>query len=436
MEILFMRHKCKDSNFSKIYTKISYNAERIEVGSTNIKINSEHWDLKSKRVTNDDPLARFKNEQLSKIESDIYFAYNLLLRKEEKIDVKKLKRCILAIGEPEKEEESEKSFIEIADIWLESISNHETQDRKLSVGSLRKYKNVRDSLLKFFIHQKKTTLKISEFTPAMLRKFKNWMDSELSFAPTTIYKRCQVVKQIANWGVKNEDCCHINPIEDITFIEPEPEDFIFLNNEEFSKLKNHKFRTKSKQEVADLFVIFCRTGFHFADLVEIVKTARNKEIEKKHFKMGIDGKMWIFKTRIKTKVVAKVPYFEEVEQILNKYEGWENLPVKSNAKMNSYLKLIAEELNFTEELTEKLSVKAGRKTLVDWLLNDRGWSTDGVMVLLGIKNLRYLARYGKADERRVVIEINKSKKFTAFLEAQELESLKTSNISSIISNLT
>ncbi len=437
MEILFMRHSCSNPSYSKIYTKISYNGERIELGSTNIKILSENWDITSKRIKSDDPLASYKNETLSQIESDIHFAYNLLKRKNEPFDVKKLKQTILDFGKPIPEEKIivEPSFIEVADAWQKFVKDPELYGKELSKGSLTKYRNVRDSLLNFLIYQKAPKLTISEFTPIYLRKFRFWMETHEKYAPLTVHKRCQVVKQIATWGVKNVDGCIINPIQDITFLEPEIDDYVYLTELQFQQLKNHKFRTQAKQEVADLFIIFCKTGFHYADLIEIIKTAKDEKVKEKHYKLGIDGKMWIYKSRIKTKVVAKVPYFQEVEEILNKYDGWANLPIKSNATMNDHLKLIAAELEFPDMLTQKLSIKAGRKTLVDWLLNEKGWSTDGVMVLLGIKNLRYLSKYGKADERRVVIEIQKSKKYQAFLEAQDLENLKLSNISGIFSRM-
>ncbi|MEA5402591.1 phage integrase SAM-like domain-containing protein [Arcicella sp. DC2W] len=409
MEILFIRHRCKDVNFSKIYTKISYNGERLELGSTNIKIATEDWDIEKKRVRSNAPNASIKNEILATIESDIFIAYNDLLRKKKSFNVKMLKEAILKVGENEVDLK-EPSFIEVFDMFLIAIKEPDPleQREELSKGTLTKYKNVRDSLLNFFIYEKQLNLKISEFDVNKLRKFRSWMKNIQAFAPLTVHKRCQVVKQVAKWGFKNLKQCHHTPIYDIMFKEPEPDENIFLTQDQFEILKNHKFRTKAKQEVADVFVLYCRTGFHYADLKEIIKNTQNDSNINKAERKGIDGEKWLFKARVKTTVTAKVPYFQEVHEIIEKYGGWQNIPIKSNAKMNDTLKLIADELGFPEELILKISVKAGRKTLSDWLLNVKGWTNEALMVLLGIKNEKYVKRYAKPDERRVILEMKRN----------------------------
>lgn len=401
MEILFLRHRCKDQNYSKIYTKITYRGERIEIGSTNIKILSDDWNLAKKRVADTDPHASQKNEILSNIEGDILGSYNQLLRKKIPFTVRQLKDEILKVGSGANNE-PEPSLIEAFDSYLKSIKDSD----ELSPGTKTKYKNVRDSLLNFLIAEKTIKLKLSEFSKQKMKDFRKWMSNEMKYKPITIHKRCQVVKQVSVWSIENIDACEKNPLEGMKFKEPEEEEEkIFLTLPQFLQLKNHKFRTKAKQEVADVFVIYCRTGFHYEDLRQIIKNHQNS------VKTGINGKMWLYKAREKTNVVAKVPYFEEVEEILAKYGGWDKLPIKSNDTMNDYLKLIAEELYFPEELCLKLSVKAGRKTLTDWLFNVKGWTTDAVKILLGIKNSRYVERYGKPDERRVILEMERIEKY-------------------------
>lgn len=406
MEILFMRHRCKDVNFSKIYTKISYNGERIELGSTNIKIETEDWDVVKKRVKSESANASIKNEILATIESDIFMAYNDLLRKKKIFDVKILKEAILKVGN-DNVDLPEPTFIEVFDMFLKQIANPD-ENEALSKGTLTKYKNVRDCLLNFLIHEKQLKTKISEFDEKTLRIFKLYMKNTLAYAPITIHKRCQVVKQAATWGIKNVNECLQNHLDNVTFKEPEQEEHVYLTDQQFQLLKKHKFRTKAKQEVADVFILYCRTGFHYADLKEIIKNSQNESNENKAERKGIDGEKWLYKSRVKTSVTAKVPFFEEVHEIIAKYDGWKNIPIKSNSKMNDTLKLIADELGFPEELILKISVKAGRKTLTDWLLNIKGWSTEAVKVLLGIKNSRYVDKYGKADERRVVLEMQRN----------------------------
>lgn len=70
--------------------------------------------------------------------------------------------------------------------------------------------------------------------------------------------------------------------------------------------------------MADLFVLNARTGFHYQDLIQIIKNPSD------YIVTGIDGKQWIIKPRQKTEVEAKVPIdqFKEVKEIVSKYGGW------------------------------------------------------------------------------------------------------------------
>jgi hypothetical protein len=397
MDILFLRHKCSNASFSKIYTKITYNGIRVELGSTGIEIETEHWDIVNKRVLHEDPFASLKNEQLLSIEGDIMMCFNDLLRSKTPFTVHDIKKAIKAQGRGTTDE-IEPSVIQAFDLFLVEIEKSEEH----SPGTKQKYRHVRDNVLQFLIDRKNTKLLVSEFDEKIMIDYRHWMKSVCKYAPTTIHKRFQVVKQAIRWAVKEIPSCERNALLDVTFKEPDPKANIYLTVKQFEALKAYKFRTKSKQEVADLFIVYCRTGFHYQDLRDIIKD------HKEFVRTGINGKEWLYKSRVKTKVTAKVPFFEEVDDILKKYGGWENLPIKSNDTMNNTLKIIADELNFPDEIIKSLSVKAGRKTLSDWLLNVKGWTLQGVCVLLGIKNEKYVACYGKSDERRVLLEMSRT----------------------------
>ena len=127
--------------------------------------------------------------------------------------------------------------------------------------------------------------------------------------------------------------------------------------------------------------------------------------------------------------MAQVPAdaWPEVNEIVKKYGGWEKLPILSNQKMNDYLKLVAAEMNVAimqislqerqsrnlNYFPVKLTVKAGRKTLADWLLNELGWSKEAVKVVLGLATDKCLDSYVREDERRVLRELRRSDQHSA-----------------------
>lgn len=382
MEILFWKHKCSNPQFAKIYLRITIDGKRAELGSTNILVHQDDWDNEKKRVKHTDPHYSFKNEQLASKVTDLMAIYNDFLRKKKPFTVQQVKFIF--------ENQDEPTFIQGFDKWLLEVKT----DPKRSKGTYKTYNNHRNKLVEYLIKKKKHLMYFQDFELRDLLQYRTYLETEAGFAEATVRKHSQTIAQVMKWGRLHK----IIPQDNLAgYRIPMDRDkpLIYLTLEQFEKLKNHQFKNKAAQEVADVFIVYCRTGFHYQDLRDI------KDEFKKAIVKGIDGKSWIYWERIKTKIVAKVPFFKEVDDIITKYDGWENLPIKSNQKMNDWLKIIAAELDFPESL----SVKAGRKTFTDWLMNVKGWRKESVKVVLGLKTDRSLEAYGKADERRVVLEM-------------------------------
>ena len=166
---------------------------------------------------------------------------------------------------------------------------------------------------------------------------------------------------------------------------------VYLTDEQFEKLKAHKFKNKSAQEVADVFIVYCRTGLHYKDLRHINEEYKKSKVE------GLDGKDWIFWERVKTNVKAKVPFFKEVNDVIEKYGGWENLPIKSNQKMNAYLKEVADLCGITKNLTMHMA----RHTFATTVTLTNGVPIESVSKMLGHKNLRTTQHYAKVLDKKV-----------------------------------
>jgi hypothetical protein len=213
-----------------------------------------------------------------------------------------------------------------------------------------------------------------------------------------VAKHSQTIRNMLTWA-KLAKLIHDNPLEGYRVKGAVFDDPIFLTEEQFQTLRSHEFDNPHVQQAADVFIVLCRCGFHYGDLRDFVKKYKTA------IKTGVDGEPWLIKERIKTKVKIHVPQFSEVKEIIDKYGGWENLPLTSGVKFNYWLKVIAGKLNFHPDL----SSKAGRKTFTDWCYNTLHLSTDSVMVLLGRKSSKGLEVYGRPDERRVAAELEQSK---------------------------
>jgi integrase/recombinase XerD len=390
MKLNFIRHSCARPEYCKILPRLTYNAVMVELPTTGIEILKSHWDLEKKRVTSDDPHYSFKNEQLADLEMQVTGIYNEFIRKKIPFDVHQIKNTFINIDE-------NFTVLRVFDMYIDDIR----ENKNLAHGTKVKYQNVRSCVSKFLIAKNWENILIERFEEPKLQSYRSYLIGVAKFQEITAHKRCQVVKQLSRWAKKRK-LIFEDPLEYVRLREPRQGELIYLSQEQFEQLKNHKFKSKLRQEVADVFIVFCRTGFHYQDLKNIV--IEHQKYERK----GIDGNMWLHNERVKTEVIAKVPYFDEVIEILKKYNGWENLPIKTNSKMNAVLKIIADELEFPQKLAERISVKAGRKTIADYLRNEQGWGTDELKILLGINNDKYVNCYSKADERKVVNALRRS----------------------------
>lgn len=392
MEISFWRHKSKQAGKAQLYCKITVAGKQVDLGSTGITIWADQWD--GKQVSDEDPESFFKNEQLDIMRNQLRATFNDLFRRKEKITADKVKRAYRG-------QSTTTTLLSAFSLYLKDSA--EDPDRDLKKSSLEVYDQVRKKLTDFLISERALDLLVEDFDLPWVNKYRKWMKrvsldgGKIGHADSYIVKHTQTIKNVLVWA-RLHKLADTNPLDGLRIKNAVYDDPLFLSEEQFQKLRTHKFKNKHLQQAADVFIILCRCGFHYGDLEDFVlkhKTALRK---------GVDGELWMIKDRIKTEVSIRVPQFEEVKQIVDKYGGWEKLPLKPLAKFNNWLKLVAAELN----LPEKLSSKAGRKTFTDWCFNTLLLSTDSVKVLLGRKSDKGLEVYGRPDERRVAGEMAQS----------------------------
>ena len=393
MEISFWRHKSKQKDKVQLYCRISVAGERAEIGSTGITIWRDHWD--GQRISDKDPEAFFKNEQIDIMRDQLRATYNDLFRRKEKITAAKIRRIFQSGNESV-------SLLSAFEMYL--TDSAQDPDRKLKKSSLEVYENVRKKLVDFLISQKALDLLVEDFDLTWVKKYRRWMKQlpldgdQIGHADSYVVKHTQTIKNVLTWAKLNK-VADSNPLDGMRIKNAEYDDPVFLSEEQFQRLRTHTFENSHLQQAADIFVILCRSGFHYGDLTDFVQKSKTA------VRKGLDGETWLIKDRIKTEVSIRVPQFDEVKTIIDKYGGWEKLPLTSLPKFNYWLKVIAGKL----DLPQDLSSKAGRKTFTDWCFNTLLLSTDSVKVVLGRKTDKGLEVYGRPDERRVIGELEQSK---------------------------
>jgi site-specific recombinase XerD len=177
----------------------------------------------------------------------------------------------------------------------------------------------------------------------------------------------------------------------------------FLSTEELQSIEDKKFTISRLDEVRDMFVFSCYTGLAYAD---IAKLSLN-EIE-----IGIDKQKWIYTHREKTETKSNIPLLPKALEIIEKYKNHPEcvisgklLPLRSNQKMNAYLKEIA----ILCEITKNLTFHSARHTFATTVTLTNGVPIESVSSMLGHKNIRTTQIYAKVVEKKVSEDMKKLK---------------------------
>ena len=411
MEILFYRRKSqskKGKSICFIYCRITVEGERVNLGSTNIQIEYDEFDPETQKVVKNYNAAEFNFILEHEFKSRLYSIYNNLLLKKETITAKRIAELF---------NQNIKDPIRLIDVYDRFLKDFEekTIDRRnskkelvparRSASTLRPLTACRNKLLKFLISKKQVEIICEDLDERFFYNFEKYLYAVPHKQPTVV-KHLRTLRQVTKFA-KREKLIDQDPFAELE-VEPEQiQDPKYLNQEQLLFWLHFEFSSKMSQEVADFFALCCLTGFHYIDLVQIVQNP------KEYLRQGLDEKIWIYKPRQKTKIMAKVPvsYFKTIEKIVNKYGGWSHVPVKQNHIVNAWLKICVAEINLHlpegQKIYEKLSVKHGRCTFTDSWFNVLGKETAALLPILGRKTSWGLERYGKADERSVIKALTK-----------------------------
>lgn len=415
MEILFYRRSSpaqKRKGTCSIQCRLTIDGERAELGSTHIEVAIENFDDKSKRVLHLDPNAQLHNLRLQQeYETRILAIYNDFVIKRMPIRADRIKNVFLG-----KEDNDSLRLIECYDIYLadyekrtkvqtdEDRKKRKKRKKRLSPTSLKPLRNCRRLILEYLIQTHDLNITIGELDQVFFEDYEQHLWSR-DFEESYIIKQLRVLTTITRW-LKRKKLISINPFSGIEVENEEGKDTHFLDQEQFDAWCNFEFSNKYAQLVADVFILYCRTGFHYSDLRQVIK---NPDL---YFRKGLDGNIWIYKPREKTEEIAKIPieaFDKSIKPIIDKFGGWKNVHIPSNNTMNDWLKICVAQINFylPQELKiyEGLSVKHGRTTCSYYWINVLGRTKESLLPILGRKSDWGLDRYVRVDERAVIAQL-------------------------------
>lgn len=172
-----------------------------------------------------------------------------------------------------------------------------------------------------------------------------------------------------------------------------------LSTEELARLENKVFSSERLSLVRDVFVFQCYTGLAYIDAFQLKPT---------DIKTGIDGSLWIMSRRQKSKSETDIPLLPKAIEIMEKYKNHPLclkrgtvLPVKSNQKMNEYLKEIAVLCN----ISDTLNTHKARRTFGSTVTLKNGVPLHIVKEMMGHYSVKQTEEYAITEQEAVSIEM-------------------------------
>lgn len=176
-----------------------------------------------------------------------------------------------------------------------------------------------------------------------------------------------------------------------------------LSTAELNRLENKVFSSERLSIIRDIFVFQCYTGLAYIDAFQL-KTSDIKE--------GIDGSLWIMSSRQKTDSKTDIPLLPKAIDIMEKYKDHPLciargavLPVKSNQKMNEYLKEIA----ILCDLDSTLNTHKARRTFGSTVTLKNGVPIHIVKEMMGHQSVKQTEEYAITEQESIGVEMKQLK---------------------------
>jgi len=369
-----LRPAPEDAKDTALNCVIRWNQQKIVISSVE-RIKPSNWNPKTQRAKKFAGHTEF-NTRLDNIENDIKEVYRTFINDENQYPtiphLREIVKNKLAGIQPAKK--LPLTFFEHVKEYIQQASERENPKtgRKLAPVTIRVYNQV-SNILKEFEQYRGKAITFEGMNLAFYEDYKSFLQYNRGYAKNTVGKHIRVLIGFLNdAGIKgielHKDLKHKNfkgvtdpdvkniylndaELELIAGLDlSEPNKYIEITKGKESNPTKVKVSFNSLDRVRDLFLIGCYTGLRFSDFTTISRQS-----------IDIPNRLISIKTQ-KTNKQVVIPIHKTVLKIINKYQDLtENSlpPALSNAKMNEYLKGIAD-LAGLDEIISKSKTIAGK----------------------------------------------------------------------------
>jgi site-specific recombinase XerD len=392
LSILFWtwRQKASKDGRAPIYVRITVKGDR-DGFSSGKKIHPDFWDEENSLANKACPDQQFINSYITKTKADLEKCYNQLAATHKKITASMVKEAYMP------KQVLSKTLMQAFELHNDEFAERVSK-KKGSKGTLGRYERLKEKVQAFLKKKYKLSdIALEDIEMALAVNFFHYLTME-NIGDNTAMKYVKTLKQIIDRAI-DEGWIKHNSITGFkcTYVDPDRET---LEQHEILEMYNKPIQIKRLEEVRDVYVFCCFTGYAYETVYKL---------EPGNIFKGLDGKPWITKDRQKTGVEETVPLLPIPLAIIEKYKNHEYcvsenklLPVNSNFRYNAYLKELAVICKISKDLTTHTARHTFATTVT--LENDVPIETVGKM--LGHKDLRSTQKYAKITKRKISNNMN------------------------------
>ncbi len=382
---LHIKKEYGSDNFGILYIRCKHEGQYVE-RSMKVKVYDWQFDPNTEKIIGDDRA-------------------NEILAKEKERFVKELSDGMLVVSRTNSHVPAIKASHDLIkgrkslptallELFDYEISRLKSKDHKsIARATIQKYTVCRAHMANFLteIYQRKDIM-LKQINKKFVEDFRYYLMDVKKLAHNTAIKRMQIFKGIYKIALDNR-WIEFNAFGDVRLILKNTT-VEYLEQDEVDRIMNKKLNIPRLDLVRDLFVFSCYTGLAYIDLA----TLRRKDIKIQF------GKPWLVKNRVKTNISTTTPLFYQAKMILEKHQpSWETLDpetlifkVPTNAKINAYLKEIADICGITKRIHQHLS----RHSYAVFLLS-QNVPIESVSRMLGHSNIKMTQHYAKVVNQKI-----------------------------------
>ena len=381
-----------------IYLRITVSKKSVNM-SVYRSVNEKLWNQDSMRVVGNSKLAKELNDYMFSIKSSLYESYKYLRETNREVNPVLLRDMYFGIDIEER-----RGLIAL-------FKEHNDEIAKLvgidySSITIRRYKTSCERLQQYLLHKyNKSEFYISDVNHSFVVGYENFLKTckctknNKPISHNTSVKFMKQLKKIIR--IARANGWIITDPFDKVIIREKKTDRGFLTDEDLKKIIEKEIETERLREVRDCFVFSCFTGLAHSDLANL---------KPDNIVIGTDGNKWIKINRKKTNTLSTIPVLGVTQKIIDKYKDHHYclqkgclLPVKSNQKMNEYLKEIGELSGVKKELTTHLA----RHTFATTITLNNDVPIETVSKMLGHTSLATTKIYARLLDNKVGKDMSK-----------------------------